>query len=167
MNETSHTIARNRFAKFALLIALSLASYFFFSRVIVTAVEVKGASMAPTLRSGDMLFLNRFAAIHHVLQRGEMVVLKDPETGELVVKRIVGLPGEWVQVDMGVAFVNGKRLMETYLNQSSRTPTGDPGPKTLVPLNHYYVLGDNRNNSVDSRAFGTVPRENIIGVINL
>jgi signal peptidase I len=167
MNEAPHTITRNRFAKFALLIGLSLASYFFFSRVIVTAVEVKGASMSPTLRSGDMLFLNRFGVINHVLERGEMVVLKDPETGELVVKRIVGLPGELVQVDMGVAFVNGKRLTEVYLNQSSRTPTGDPGPKTLVPQNHYYVLGDNRNNSVDSRAFGTVPRENIIGLINL
>ena len=167
MNEAPVVLTRNRFAKFALLIALSLASYFFFSRVVVTAVEVRGVSMSPTLQSGDVMILNRFAASSHVLQRGEMVVLKDPETGDLVVKRIVGMPGETVQVDMGVAFVNGKRLHEPYLHQALKTPTGNPGPNTKVAEGHYYVLGDNRNNSVDSRAFGTVARENIIGVINL
>jgi signal peptidase I len=167
VNEAPQNITRSRFAKFALLIALSFASYFFFSRLVVTAVEVQGVSMSPTLLSGDMVILNRFAAINHILQRSEMVVLKDPETGELVVKRIVGMPGDTVQVDMGIAFVNGQRLPEKYLQRAAKAPTGQPGPKTVVPAGHYYVLGDNRNNSIDSRSFGTVPRENIIGVINL
>lgn len=158
---------RNRFAKFFVLIALSFGSYFFFSRMVVTAMEVRGSSMSPTLVSGDMVILNRFATMTRVPQRGELVVLKDPETNELVVKRVVGLPEETVQMSLDHAYINGHLLPEPYLQHARRILIDTPGRSTRVPKGCFYVLGDNRNNSVDSRTFGPVPRENIVGVINL
>ena len=153
--------------KFGLLIVLSVCSYLLFSRLVVTAVEVKGASMAPTLTAGDRFLLNRFAYLHREPERGELVVLKDPETGELIVKRIVGLPCETVLMQNDVPYVNGHRLYEPYERGPVRTSHVPFGKATVVPRDHYFVLGDNRSRSVDSRAFGTVPRESILGVITL
>jgi signal peptidase I len=153
--------------KFLLLIALSFCSYLFFSRIVVTAVEVKGASMSPTLTAGDRFLLNRFAYLHREPQRGELVVLKDPETGELIVKRIVGLPCETVLMHNETPYVNGRRLYEPYAPGSLRTDHFPWGRATVVPRGHYFVLGDNRSHSMDSRFFGAVPRENILGVIDL
>ena len=164
---TRHSFARSSFGKLILVIVLSVCSYLFFSRLVVTAVEVKGASMSPTLRSGEMFILNRFAYLHRVPQRGELVVLKDPETSELVVKRIVGLPEEAVAMAGDAAVVNGHRLFEPYLARAAKAQVVQPATRTVVPKDHYFVLGDNRRNSADSRSFGPVPRENIVGVINL
>jgi signal peptidase I len=158
---------RHPLFKFCLLIVLSFCSYLFFSRVVVTAVEVRGASMAPTLRAGDRFLLNRFAYLHREPQRGELVVLKDPETSELIVKRIVGLPCETVVMRNDIPYVNGHRLSEPYARGTLRTNYFPFGKPTVVPRDHYYVLGDNRARSVDSRAFGTVPRDSILGVITL
>ena len=159
---------RQSLMKFALLIALSLASYLFFSRVVVTAVEVKGVSMAPTLKSGELFLLNRFAYLHREPQRGELVVVRDPETGDLIVKRIVGMPCETVIMQNYVPFVNGRRLREPYLGSGTKRMDASPLDKaTVVPRGFYYVLGDNRARSLDSRTFGPVPRESILGVITL
>ncbi|HMJ91378.1 MAG TPA: signal peptidase I [Candidatus Acidoferrum sp.] len=160
-------VHRHRFAKFVMVAVLCIVSYFFFSRVVVTAVEVRGSSMSPTLVSGDMVLLNRFVTITRVPLRGELVVLKDPETGELVVKRIIGLPEEMIQMALDQPYVNGQILAEPYVFHPRKALVGGLGRRVLVPKGHFYVLGDNRNNSMDSRAFGTVPRENIVGVINL
>src|SRR5689334_4317636 len=105
---------RNALIKLALLVTLSFGSYLFFSRVVVTAVEVKGASMSPTLTAGDRFLLNRFAYLHREPQRGELVVLKDPQTGELIVKRIIGMPCETIILQNDTTYVNGRRLPEPY-----------------------------------------------------
>jgi signal peptidase I len=146
---------------------LSFGSYLFFSRVVVTAVEVKGVSMAPTLAAGDRFLLNRFAYLHREPQRGELVVLKDPETGGMIVKRIVGLPCETVIMQNDSAFVNGRRLIEPYASNPTRRDQSPLGKATVVPRGYYFVLGDNRTRSLDSRAFGAVPRGSILGVITL
>jgi signal peptidase I len=159
---------RRPLIKLALVVVLSFASYLLFSRLVVTAVEVKGASMAPTLTAGDRLLLNRFAYLHREPQRGELIVLKDPETGDLIVKRIVGLPCETIIMQNESAYVNGHRLIEPYAGTTTgRTNRAPLGKATVIPRNHYFVLGDNRLRSVDSRIFGTVPRESILGVISL
>ena len=131
------------------------------------AVEVQGVSMSPTLKNGDLVMLNRFAYISREPKRGELVVLRDPETEELVVKRIIGLPEESVAAGSDHAFVNGRLLFEPYLYMAARTAVEKPSYLTRVPKDHFYVLGDNRHYSVDSRAFGPVPRDRILGVINL
>lgn len=164
---TASTRGKRPLAKLIVLIGLSFASYLFFSRVVVTAVEVKGLSMAPTLAAGDRFLLNRFVFLHREPQRGELVVLKDPETGELIVKRIVGLPCETVIMQNETAFVNGRRLAEPYAATSARPDQSPLGKATVVPRDHYFVLGDNRSRSVDSREFGPVSRESIMGVITL
>jgi signal peptidase I len=153
--------------KLGMMIVLSFASYLFFSRVVVTAVEVKGASMAPTLTAGDRFLLNRFAYLHRDPERGELVVLKDPETHELIVKRIVGMPCETVIMRNDVAYVNGRRLKEPYAARPALLESLPLSKATVVPRGYYFVLGDNRSRSVDSRVFGAVPREAIVGVINL
>lgn len=159
--------AKRRFLKLAMLVTLSFASYLFFSRMVVTAVEVKGASMAPTLAAGDRFLLNRFAYLHREPQRGELVVLKDPETGELIVKRIVGMPCETVIMKSDAAYVNGRPLFEPYVSKNAPNERTPLGKATVIPRDHYFVLGDNRNRSVDSREFGAVSRDRIIGVITL
>ena len=159
--------ARRGVLKFAMLVSLSFASYLFFSRVVVTAVEVKGASMAPTLAAGDRFLLNRFAYLTRDPQRGELVVLKDPETHDLIVKRIVGMPCETVIMQNDVAFVNGQRLPEPYAATSVRRGVSPMSKATVIPREHYFVLGDNRSRSLDSRVFGPVPRTSIVGVITM
>lgn len=158
---------RRQILKLVILVTLSFASYLFFSRLVVTAVEVKGASMSPTLTSGDRFLLNRFAYLHREPQRGELVVLKDPETGELIVKRIVGLPCETVIMQNESAFINGHRLYEPYAATSSRPSIYPLSKATVIPPDHYFVLGDNRTRSLDSRVFGPVSRDSILGVISL
>jgi signal peptidase I len=158
---------KKAFIKFALLVALSCGSYLFFSRVVVTAVEVKGTSMSPTLTAGDRFLLNRFVYLTREPQRGELVVLKDPETHELIVKRIIGLPCETVIMQSDAVYVNGRRLPEPYAAASARRDLSPLGKAVVVPRGFYFVLGDNRTRSVDSRAFGPVTRESIVGVITL
>jgi signal peptidase I len=163
----SSSTSRRRIFKLALLVFLSFGSYLFFSRMVVTAVEVKGASMSPTLTSGERFLLNRFAYLHREPQRGELVVLKDPETGDLIVKRIVGLPCETIIMQNDTAvIVNGHRLPEPYTAPSVRSNRSPLGKAVVLARNHYFVLGDNRSLSVDSRVFGPVSRESILGVIN-
>jgi signal peptidase I len=165
-NPLSSSTSRRRIFKLGLLALLSFGSYLFFSRVVVTAVEVKGASMSPTLTSGERFLLNRFAYLHREPQRGELVVLKDPETGDLIVKRIVGMPCETIVMQNEAAIVNGHRLPEPYNAPSIRSDRSPLGKAIVIPRNCYFVLGDNRMLSVDSRVFGPVSRESILGVIN-
>lgn len=164
---TTVSAGQRRLLKFLLMVALSFCSYLFFSRVVVTAVEVKGASMAQTLRAGDLFMLNRFAYLTREPKRGELVVLKDPETGDLIVKRIIGLPCETVVMQNEAVYVNGRRIYEPYASRSARADHSPFGKATVIPRDGYFVLGDNRTRSVDSRAFGPISRDSILGVITL
>jgi len=161
------TAGQRKLLKLLLLVALSFCSYLFFSRLVVTAVEVKGVSMSPTLIAGDLFMLNRFAYLTREPQRGELVVLKDPETGDLIVKRIVGMPCETVVMQNDIAYINGKRLPEPYATRLTRMDRSQFSKATVIPRGYYFVLGDNRTRSFDSRAFGPVKRDSILGVISL
>ena len=161
------SVGRRQLLKLTALVALSVGSYFFFSRVVVTAVEVKGASMFPTLASGDRFLLNRFTYLTREPQRGELVVLKDPQDGELIVKRIIALPNETVVMQNDAAYVNGRRMIEPYASVSTRPDISPMGQSVVVPRDCYFVLGDNRSRSLDSRVFGPIRRDSILGVITL
>ena len=164
-NFSTVTAGQRQLLKLVLLVVLSFCSYLFFSRVVVTAVEVKGASMSPTLVAGDRFLLNRFAYLTRDPKRGELVVLKDPETGDLIVKRIVGLPCETVIMQNDSAFVNGRRIIGPYASRGVRADYSPLGKAIVIPRDYYFVLGDNRMRSVDSRTFGPVPRDSILGVL--
>jgi len=146
---------------------LATFSYFLISRYILQSVQVVGASMSPTLQDADRYFLNRWVYDLREPRRGEIVVLKDPTDGAYCVKRVIALPGEAVYLKNGQLFVNGRELPEPYLPAGSKTFTPEKEQEEMVAIgkNRYFVLGDNRNNSFDSRFYGTVPRENILGVV--
>ncbi len=151
----------------ALVLFCSSGSYWIISRYLMSTVEVQGRSMMPTLRDGERYVLNRWVYHCKEPQRGDLVVLRDPGHDDFAVKRIVALPCESVYVRNGKVFVNNQPLEEPYLAPGSVTPTFATKEKWLVVgQQRYFVLGDNRPESEDSRIYGTIHRSDIIGCIS-
>jgi signal peptidase I len=139
----------------ALLIALLINVF------VGQATRVEGQSMEPNLHSEQRLVVEKLSYRFHGPQRFDIVVLKMPSQGEeLLIKRVIGLPGETVEVQDGQVYVNGNLLAEPYTDQT--THPGRNGKVTVPPL-HIYVMGDNRDRSNDSRSFGPVPIDNVVG----
>jgi signal peptidase I len=126
-------------------------------------VKVEGTSMMPALSDQERIFINQFVyRFSGNIERGDMVVFWFPhDTSKSYIKRVVGLPGDLVRVDEGEVYVNGKKLNESYVPEIFR----DHGsyPEVRVPQDQYYVMGDHRSSSNDSRAWGTVSRRHIYG----
>ncbi len=125
---------------------------------------VRGSSMTPGIRDGDRILVDHLTLLFRDVHRGDIVVLQYPLDPTLdYIKRVIGLPGDEVCIDGGRVWVNGKRLEEPYI--------AEPDPRThlvqRVAPDSFFVLGDNRPHSSDSREFGQVPRENLIGLVNL
>jgi signal peptidase I len=153
----------------ALVATLAFGSYFFISHYVFQSVEVVGISMSPTLHNADRYFLNRWTYHLHSPQRSDIVVIKDPTDGSFVVKRIIAMPGEAVLFKGGKVYVNGKKLPEPYLQpwQKTFTYSGPQEQMIICGRDQYFVLGDNRDNSFDSRVYGPVQRRNILGAVVL
>jgi signal peptidase I len=146
------------------VIFFSVPAYLIASRYIVTAVVIQGRSMSPTLKDGDRYYLNRWRYLFNSPQRGDLVVIRDPGHNDLAVKRIIAKPYDWLNLKGGMIFINGKRLEEPYLPKEVCTDTPDHQEKWIqLGRNQYYLLGDNRANSEDSRFYGVVQRRNILG----
>ena len=127
---------------------------------VSSRIRVESISMQPTLYAGDMVLVNRLAYKFGQPERGAIIVFKYPPepTQTPYIKRVIGLPGDKIQIAGGQVTVNGQVLVEPYIAaQTSR------GGEWTVPENSLFVMGDNRNNSSDSRAWGMVPFGNIIG----
>jgi signal peptidase I len=129
---------------------------------VVQPVKVEGTSMQPHLFDQERIFVNKF--VYHVaeIHRGDIIVFWYPrDPGKSFIKRVVGLPGEEVAIRGGTVYVDGASLREPYLRREYFDPTSF-GP-IVVSSGHYFVLGDHRNSSNDSRNWGLVPGENIFG----
>ena len=125
------------------------------------ATRVEGQSMEPNLHSEQRLVVEKLSYRFHGPQRFDIVVLSMPSQGdELLIKRVIGLPGEEVEIRDGEVYVNGILLEEPFTDDS--THPGRDSKVTVPPL-HVYVMGDNRDRSNDSRSFGPVPIDNIVG----
>ncbi len=132
---------------------------------VAEARYIPSSSMLPTLEINDRLIIDKLSYRFKDPQRGDIVVftptpaLQQENFKDAFIKRVIGLPGDTIEVKEGKVYVNGEMLTEEYIKEQ---PKYDYGP-VVVPENQYLVLGDNRNNSYDSHYWGFVPRENIIG----
>ena len=118
--------------------------------------------MLPNLEDQDRLFINKFAFHLGEIERGDVVVFRYPKDETMsYIKRVVGLPGDVVQIDHGKVYVNGRLLPEPYV--PARFTDERSKSALRIPANQYYVLGDHRNISSDSREFGPVDRSLIYG----
>jgi signal peptidase I len=154
-----------RFCSLALIVVLGTLSYTLISQFVFQSLTVSGTSMAPTLFDRGNYWLNRFVYLYEKPHRTDIVALKDPQDGILVVKRIIAMPGESIYLNKGKVYVNGKLLTEPYISKYTPTFAYEKNESEMFILgrNEYFVLGDNRGNSMDSRTYGPVPRENILG----
>ena len=166
--ERLRNISKNTILAFALSIAF---------QILLGNYVVDGNSMDPTLRNDQRVFVNKFVYFDPIVfksnlklsfdstlnpKRGDVVVFDPPfpydASGKQFVKRIIAVPGDTIENSSGIILVNGK----PFGNYFGVTSEISEVPKTLVPEGYYYVLGDNRNSSNDSRNFGFVPRTSII-----
>ena len=143
-----------------LLETIILAVVLFFAINAVSArVRVDGFSMVPTLQDGEYVLVNRLAYRNKLPERGDIIVFVSPQTTELdLIKRVIGLPGDKVRISGGVVQVNEQVLEEPYI-AAAPIYNGEWD----VPEGNLFVLGDNRNDSSDSHAWGLLPVENVIG----
>ncbi len=158
--------ARGRFLRAAweFLHDLSVAVLFCFFLIafVAQAFRVQGTSMEPLLHDGERIVVNKFVYRFHRIERGDVVVFwypRDPSVS--FIKRVVGLPGDQVEIRSGQLYVNGQQVPETYLPAAFRDT--DTFPPTEVRKGYYFVLGDHRRSSNDSRTWGEVPEKYIYG----
>jgi len=155
----------------ALLVAFVIKTF------LLQAFYIPSLSMAPTLKVNDRVLVNKLSYDLHDVNRGDLVVFENPgdenSTTKDLIKRVVGLPGETVEARDGRVLINGQVLDEPYLERDVETrgaicqtdtkPGCDGSDKIVVPPDTYFVMGDNRANSRDSRFIGAVPGTRIIG----
>ena len=140
-----------------ILVGLAVFALF---QVTVGSFKVYGSSMLPTIEEGDYILVSKATYFFSEPQRGDIIVLHSPrENNTDLIKRVIALPGDTVEIKDNTVFINDTPLIEPYTME----PPHYLVPREEIPTGHYFVLGDNRNNSSDSHRGWTVPRENIVG----
>lgn len=144
---------------------VAIAIILFIAIYVVSFQEVIGPSMNTTLKSGDVTVVNKL--IYHLrkIKRNEIVSIK--QNDKVMVKRIIGLPGEHIEYKDNILYIDGQMYKEKNIKESTKNFKLEDIGYDKIPDNMYFVLGDNRTNSSDSREFGLVKKENIIGKVNL
>ncbi|MGB7539211.1 MAG: signal peptidase I [Anaerolineales bacterium] len=158
---TPTTGSRLRAIVIELLQTVALAGVFYLVISLLTArVVVEGPSMRPTLLSGEWIVVNRLIYRVGSPQRGDVVVFLPPTNAQTddLIKRVIGLPGETVEIRDGSVWINGARLDETYVSGATR-----PDNKWQLGDNDLFVMGDNRPISLDSRSFGPITLSEVVG----
>ncbi len=128
---------------------------------IVTPIRVNGPSMEPTLRSKDIMILNKTAYYFNEPKRFEIVVVRTDEN--YIIKRVIGLPGEEIEYRDNTLYVNGKKVEEPVEGLETDDFTTEELGSKKIPKNSYLVLGDNRGDSYDSRSIGFVQKDQLMG----
>ena len=141
-------------------ILITLVIFFSFRAYVAEAYYIPSGSMMPTLNISDRIITNKFIYNFTDIKRGDVVVFNPPiESKSPFVKRVIGLPNETISVNNGVVYIDNEPLEESYI---SAPPINNFSPYK-IPDNNYFLMGDNRNSSNDSRFWGTVSIDDIIG----
>ncbi len=147
------------------ILVIAVAIAFGIRTFVAEARYIPSGSMLPTLKIDDRLMVEKLTYHFRTPERGDIVVfnptdrLIEQNFRDAFIKRVVGTPGDKIEVKESRVFVNDQPLTEDYILE----PSSRNSPPTIVPPNQYFVMGDNRNSSYDSRFWGTVPRDRIIG----
>lgn len=143
-------------------LVVSAAISIFIITFLYQPVRVEGTSMLPRLEDHDRLFINKFVYHIEAIHRGDVVVFRYPrDPQKSYIKRVVGLPGDRIWIDRGQVWLNGKPLKENYVPQKYRDERSMA--EMVVPSGMYFMMGDHRSISSDSREFGPVERDLIYG----
>jgi signal peptidase I len=143
-------------------LVISLAISAFIIIFLYQPVKVEGTSMMPSLDDQERIFVNKFVYRLEPIQRGDIVVFRYPrDTSKSYIKRVVGVAGDHIRIDDGLVYVNNRPLDEDYV--PSAFADDRSYPETVVPVNSFFVLGDHRSMSNDSRDFGPVKESFIYG----
>lgn len=149
------------------VVVFAIAIFLFIYLLVLQPHKIKGDSMQPNFPDGEFLLTDKVSYRFGEPQRGDVVVFEAPGArGEEFIKRVLGLPGEKIQVKGNRVYINGRLLKELYLPDSLATPAGNflkEGAEVLIPEGHFVVMGDNRGASSDSRSWGFVSKEKITG----
>ncbi len=135
---------------------------------VVSITQVVGSSMYPTLKDGELLILNKAKYRFSDVQRGDIISLKYADTKYLI-KRVIGMPGDSLYIKDNAVYINNKKYQEPYLSENLKYDDFDLKDYGYekIPENMYFVLGDNRENSKDSREIGFVKKSDIIGKVSI
>ena len=143
-------------------ILIAIATALFIVLFVIQPVKVEGTSMQPRLVDQERIFVNRFLYKFSSISRGDVVVFWYPrDRSKSFIKRVVGIPGDEIEIRRGSVYVNGRKVDEPYLKPEFRDYASYR--REVVPEGRYFVLGDHRNSSNDSRSWGFVPRQLIYG----
>src|SRR5215472_11066059 len=150
-------------------VALLAAGLYLIINFAIQTVHVIGSSMYPTVTDNDYLIATKIDYRLHPPARGDIIIMRDPyDNTRDFIKRVIGVPGDHVLIRQGQVYINGHQLRETYINNEPWTENADwPLGQTadpqgvLLKSDEYFVMGDNRNHSSDSRVFGPVRRDQI------
>lgn len=139
---------------------LAALAIFLLLQATIGSFKVYGMSMQPGIKHGDYIMVNKVVYYFQNPQRGDVIVFHSPRASNTdLIKRVIGLPGDTVEVKNGKVYVNNTPLAEPYILESPNYKY----PLEQVPSDQYFVLGDNRNNSADSHTGWFLPRQNIVG----
>lgn len=162
-NKKIKTIIADYVLTLVIFSSVFLIIYFFVGQLF----EVTGESMTPSFQNGEQLLAEKISVNFSNLKRGDVVVFKNPfENNRLLIKRVIGLSKEKFQITNGAIYVNGNKLQEDYLSEGMYTKGGrilEEGFEYTIPENSFVVLGDNREKSTDSRDWGYIKKDMIIG----
>ena len=143
-------------------VAVAAVASILFILFLYQPVRVEGTSMMPRLENHDRLFINKFVYHFEAIDRGDVVVFHYPlDPSKSYIKRVIGLPGDRIQIANGHVWLNGRMLRERYV--PAKYHDSDSMAAMIVPKGCYFVMGDHRSISSDSRAFGPVERSLIYG----
>jgi len=158
-----------------IIIAVAVGVAILLRAFVVQTYYIPSGSMEPTLQVGDRILVNKLSYHLHAVNRGDIIVFSTPpnEVGKCggapvadLVKRVIGLPGETISDTNGTIYINNKKLAQPWIKNDPYRYTAS-FPPVHIAANHYFVMGDHRTDSCDSRIWGTVPRSDIVGRVFL